>query len=106
MSAWKCWEREIARDLGGERNLEERRSGGTEDVVGHGLPLAVQAKHGKRPRIYDAIEEAEQAAGPGRHPVAAVMRSRGRGRAAERLAVLPWADFVEIVELLVAHGVW
>lgn len=100
MPAWKTWERRVARDLGGERCLTETRSGGNEDVVGHGLPLAVQAKHGKRPRIYDAVEEAREAAGGDRLAVAAVMRSNGRGRAADKLAVLPWSDFLELVETL------
>lgn len=100
MPGWKAWERRVARDLGGRRNLEESRSGGREDVVGHGLPLAVQAKHGKRPRIYDALEEAREAAGDDRLAVAAVMRSHGRGRAAEKLAVLPWEDFLELVDAL------
>lgn len=99
MSAWKSWEREVSRGLGGERNLQETRSGGNEDVVGHGLPLAVQCKHGKRPRIYDAVAEACDAAdGTDRLAVAAVCRSHGRGRAADKLAVLPWGDFLELVD--------
>lgn len=100
MPAWKVWERKVARDLGGRRNLDESRSGGNEDVVGHGLPLAVQAKHGKRPRIYQAVEEAREAAGDDRLAVAAVMRSHGRGRASDRLAVLSWEDFLELVDAL------
>lgn len=105
MSAWKSWERRVARDLGGERNLEESRSGGCEDVVGHGLPFAVQAKHGQRPRIYDAVRQAEEAAdGTDRLAVAAVMRSHGKGRASERLAVLPWPHFLSLVERLEADG--
>lgn len=105
MSAWKVWEREVARDLGGERNLEESRSGGCEDVVAHGLLFSVQAKHGKRPRIYSAVREAEEAAaGTDRLAVAAVMRSHGKGRASDKLAVLPWGDFLSLVERLEGRG--
>lgn len=101
MSAWKTWERRVARDLGGERNLNEPRSGGTEDVIGHGLPLAVQAKHGRQPSVWKAVEEAQEAAdGTDRLALAAVTRSHGRGRPAERVAVLPWSDFVKMLDLV------
>lgn len=99
MSAWKTWERRCARDLGGERNLEETRSGGTEDVVGHGLPLAVQCKHGRQPSVWKAVEEAREATdGSDRLALAAVCRSHGRGRPAEKVAVMPWRDMIELLE--------
>jgi hypothetical protein len=88
-----------------ERILEEPREGLVGDVRTN-LPLSIQAKAGKRPRIYDALEEATEAADPGQHPVAAVKRSHGSGIPADRMAVLPWEDFLEIVALLRAMGGW
>lgn len=105
------WEREVAGDLAdldhieAERILDEPRDGLVGDVRTN-LPLSIQAKAGKRPRIYDALEEAKEAADPGEHPVAAVKRMNGRGRKADRMAVLPWNDFLEIVGLLRAMGGW
>lgn len=105
------WEREIARALEelegveASRTLNETREGNVGDVDVN-LPIAVQAKAGQRPRIYDAVAEAKEASGPGEHPVAAVKRSHGRGVPADRLAVLPLEDFVEIIGLLRASGAW
>lgn len=107
----KAWEREIARDLSeldhieAERILEEPRQGLVGDVRAN-LPLSIQAKAGKRPRIYDAINEATEAADPGEQPLAVVKRSRGSGKKADRLAVMHWYDFLELVELLRAMGGW
>lgn len=105
------WEREVARTLSdmdhieAERILEEPRDGLVGDIRIN-LPLSIQCKAGKRPRIYDAVSEAKEAGDPGEHPVAAVKRSNGPGVKADRLAVLPWEDFQEIVALLRRMGGW
>ena len=105
------WEREIVRSLSelehveAERTLDEPREGNVGDVRVN-LPLSVQCKAGKRPRIYDAVQEATEAAEPGEHPVAAVKRMNGRGKKADRLAIMRWSDFLEMVELLRAMGGW
>lgn len=107
-----AWEREVARALSeipgvsAERLLTETREGEGYDLSTD-LPLIVQAKAGKRPRIYDALKEATAAAdGTGRHPVAAIKRSYGRGQEADRFVALPLEAFMEIVALLVGQGVW
>ena len=90
-----------------ERNLEEVRSGNCGDIVlPRDVPLTVQAKVGARPPIYAALREAEEAAPPGSFPVALVRRNRSRSRAPDDLAVLRLEDFVELVGLLRASGVW
>lgn len=107
----KAGERTVAGDLSeldhieAERILEEPRDGLVGDVRVN-VPVSLQCKAGKRPRIYDALEEAKEAAGPGEHPVAAVKRMNGRGRKADRMAVLPWSDFLEMVALLRSMGGW
>lgn len=105
------WEREVSRDLSSlygvqaERILDETREGNSGDV-GSNLPLAVQCKNQRQPSVWRALREAEEAAGPGEHPVAAVRRRHGQGKPSERVAVLRWEDFVELLELLVACGAW
>lgn len=105
------WERRVARDLSelygvqAERILHETRDGNVGDV-GSNLPLSIQAKCQKRPSVWRALREAEEAAGPGEHPVAAVCRRHGQGKPSERVAVLPWEDFVELLGLLIRCGAW
>ena len=79
-----AYERELARRFGDEagcpavRNLEEVRSGNSGDLVfTHGDPLCVQAKVGGRPSVWNAVKEAEEAAGP--------RRPSGRHRKAQRV---------------------
>lgn len=105
------WERQVARDLSdlehveAERTLQESRDGNVGDLDTN-VPLSIQAKAGKRPRIYSAVDEAVEAADPGEHPVAAIKRSNGRGKKADRLAVMPWEDFCELIGLLRGMGAW
>ena len=106
------YERELARRFTEEglpalRNLEEVRSGNSGDLVfTHGDPLCVQAKVGGRPSVWNAVKEAEEAAGPGVHPVAIVKRNGSGSRPAVELACMPLDDFLELVGLLRAAGVW
>lgn len=107
------FEREVANALqeatGVEcaRELTETRAGNIGDVTTD-LPLVVQAKCGKLPPIWKAVQEAEQAAGgTGKHPVAIVRRNgTNRHDPAVDLAVLPLADFLEIIGLMKHHGIW
>lgn len=107
-----AWERELAqrfREAGipAERSLTEVRDGNTGDLdLPRHVPLTVQAKVGKQPRIYDALLEAEEAAGPGQHPVAIVRRNGSGSRPPTDMAILPLEDFFELVEQLRACGAW
>ena len=108
-----AYERELARRFGDEagcpavRNLEEVRSGNSGDLVfTHGDPLCVQAKVGGRPSVWNAVKEAEEAAGPGIHPVAIVKRNGSGSRPAVELACMPLDDFLELVGLLKGGEVW
>jgi len=91
----------VARDLSRAtgldfaRVLRESRDGNAGDVRGPGV--VVQAKAGKRPRVYTALAEATDAAGPDELPVGAVQRQNGRGRPAERFAVVPWERFCQLL---------
>ena len=106
------YERELARrfteaGLPALRNLEEVRSGNTGDLTfSRGDPLCVQAKVGRAPNIWQALREAEEAAGPGLYPVAVVKKNGSASRPPVELAVLPLDDFLEIVGLLKDGGVW
>lgn len=87
------------------RNLEECRDGNAGDLK-TGLPLAVQCKVGARPDIYGAVRQAAEAAIPGQHPVAIVRRNGSGHRAPEDLAIMPLADFLEIIGQMKRLGVW
>ena len=96
----KVWERTVARDLtertGNEhkRVLSEARDGNCGDV--RGKRLVVQCKAGARPDVYGAVREAEEAAG-GLYAVAAIHRT---GRGGEKMAVMPWSHFLDLMEEL------
>ena len=100
------WEREVARrfrevGIAAERSLSEARDGNTGDLdLPASVPLTVQCKTGARPPIYRAVAQAVEAAGVGRHPVAIVHRDGSRHVPADELAVMPLADFLELVEAL------
>ena len=106
------YERELARrftraGLPCVRNLEEVRSGNTGDLVfTQGDPLCVQAKVGRAPNIWQALREAEEAAGPGLYPVAVVKKNGSGSRPAVELACMPLDDFLELVGLLKGGEVW
>ena len=106
------YERELARrfteaGLPAVRNLEEVRSGNSGDLLfTNGDPLCVQAKVGARPSVWNAVKEAEAAAGPGIHPVAIVKRNGSGSRPAVELACMPLDDFLEIIGLLKAAEAW
>lgn len=94
----KRWEREVARSLteatGVEhkRVLRESRDGNSGDVRSE--RVVYQCKAGKRPDIYGALEEAEAAATDSELPVAAIHRTH---RGGEKMAVLRWDDWVDVL---------
>ena len=106
------WEQELARrfqavGIDAARNLTECRTGNAGDLdLPQDVPLLVQAKVGARPPVWEALKEAIEAAGPGVHPVAILKRNGAGGRKAEEVAVLPLEDFLELVEILQASGLW
>jgi len=111
----KEWERQVARDIGkdAKRKLEDRAGAGYDIVTD--LPLKIQCKHGKQPSVHKAIEESSDACQEdevGDIPVGAVkwLQSKKKdpenGRQARRLAVLRWADLVELINTLKAEGIW
>jgi hypothetical protein len=97
-----AWEREVAGDLEAAtgvrcvRCLTETRDGNVGDITTT-LPFSIQAKVGARPPIYEAVEQAQQSARGGQFPVAAIKRNGSGGRPPERLAVLPWDDFLALL---------
>jgi len=105
-----AWERELAgrfRALGiyALRNLEEVRSGNSGDLMLR-IPLSVQAKVGARPPIYEAVTQAQEAAGDQDVPVAMIRRNGAGSRPPDDLAVMPLDSFFEIVGALVEAGIW
>jgi len=97
-----AWERTVARDLTTatgfthKRILTETRDGNSGDVGAAGLPFIYQAKCGARPDTFGAVREASEVAGLN-YPVAAIHRT---GRGGEKIAALPWEDWLEVVALL------
>lgn len=96
-------ERRVARELtdatGVEhvRVLTETRDGNCGDVEPRedALPFVYQCKAGARPDVYGAVREAQAASNDGdRLAVAAIHRT---GRGGERLAVLPWEDYLALL---------
>lgn len=108
-----AFEREVAErireatGLSALRTLSECRDGNSGDIQCPGLPIAWQCKVGARPDIYGAVAEASEVADPKEHyAVAVVKRNGSRHKPADELAVLPLADFLEIVGLLRGVGAW
>jgi hypothetical protein len=58
--------------------------------------VVVQCKSGARPDVYAAVRQAEEAAGD-LYAVAAIHRT---GRGGEKLAVMPWSHFLDLLEEL------
>lgn len=107
-----AWEREVcemireATKREAKRTLNETRDGNCGDIQAD-LPLAIQCKVGARPDIYGAVREASEVAGGKKDYAVAVIRRNGAGRRApDDLAVLPLADFLEIVGTLTGTKVW
>lgn len=98
-------ERRVARELteatGVEhvRVLTETRDGNSGDVVSRegALPVVYQAKAGARPDVYGAVKEAQAASSDGRLLAVAAIHRTGRG--GERLAVLPWDDYLALLAI-------
>jgi hypothetical protein len=96
------WERLVAQDLTirtgftHKRVLNETRDGNCGDVGVRDMPFIYQCKCGARPDVFGAVEEACMAAGLN-FPVAAIHRT---GRGGEKIAALPWEDWLEIVAML------
>lgn len=88
VSKGKRWEREVARTLTDatgvphKRVLRESRDGNSGDVRSE--RVVVQCKAGKRPDIYGALAQAEEAATDSELPVAAIHRTH---RGGEKMAV-------------------
>ena len=79
-----------------KRILTETRDGNSGDVGAAGLPFIYQAKCGAKPNVFAAVQEASDVAGLN-FPVAAIHRT---GRGGEKIAALPWEDWLEIVGML------
>lgn len=79
------------------RNLEEVRSGNSGDVITPGVPLSIQCKVGARPPIYEALKEAEEAAGPEDVPVAIIRRNRSGKRSKQDLVVMRIEHYLEFI---------
>lgn len=91
-----------------KRNLAERRSGECGDLITN-LPCEFEVKAKQKPSVYKALDEAVghvKANGNQDHAVTFIKRKNGRGKKADRFVAMPWDDFREIAELLVAEGIW
>lgn len=86
-----------------QRTLTECRDGNVGDITCQ-LPITFQCKVGGRPDIYGAVKEADQVATPLSYLACAVIKRNGRPP--DELAVMPLADFLELIHLLKATGVW
>ena len=100
-----AWERQVARDLTKatgmkhHRCLTETQQGNVGDIATP-LPFVFQCKVGARPPIYQAMREAEAAAGATHYPVAVIKRDNR-----EKLMVFTYADGLELISMLVREGV-
>jgi hypothetical protein len=103
------WERRVAKELTQatglphKRVLTETRDGNSGDVRAEYVPVVYQCKCGAQPDIYGAVQEAAAAAGATDYAVAAIHRT---GRGGEYLAVMPWADWLDIVRRLAHECRW
>jgi hypothetical protein len=91
-----------------QRNLSERRSGDKGDLDTN-LPVQFEIKAKKQPSVWKAVEQAQEASElteRGDYSVAFLRRKNGRGKESDRLVAMPWDDFREIAEKLVAEGIW
>ncbi len=61
------------------------------------LRIGIQCKCGARPDIWRTVREAVAGADADAVPVAVVHCDRARGRPAQTVAVIPWADFLDLV---------
>lgn len=107
----QVWEREVAEKLRAigieaERTLTECRDGNVGDITCK-LPIVFQCKVSGRPDIYGAVAEANEVASPKSYlAVAAIKRNGSRHKPADELAVMPLSDFLELLHLLRATGIW
>lgn len=105
------WEREVANELTAatgilhRRVLTETRDGNCGDVRARELPVVYQCKAQAKPNVFEAVQEAEIAAGGTDYAVAAVKRSR-KGQSPDIIAAMPWSDWLEILSQLTTTGVW
>jgi hypothetical protein len=94
----KRFERQVAKDLRGifpdaRRGMQARHGGDAPDVD-HAGPLWPECKHGKRPNIPAALEQATIAAkGTGRVPIAVCRRDH-----CDATVTLWWEDFLALLE--------
>lgn len=104
------WELEVCkgfRRLGvdADRNLVQAREGGVD--VALDLPLAIECKDQKAPRIVAALEQATAAARQGEVPIAFIRIKQGRGTPAKKIAVLWYDDAMdEVLAPLLQLGWW
>lgn len=90
--SWKRNEREVARDLGTERNWRGT-SGDIPDVKDDNLSVEVKVGKGVPKYLYKVLDQAEDHA-EGNIPMAAVRKKYK----SKRVAILDWEDFLEIYE--------
>ena len=108
------WERIVAHDhtrvTGHEwkRNLTEVREGSSRDVLceGGAVPLALECKSGKVPRILAALDQARDAAPEGHIPVALIRIDGSRWRPTVKVVLLDYEDYLEFVRLRTQAGDW
>lgn len=101
------WERTVAKDLslatGAEfkRVLTETREGNQGDVrCSDGVPLVIQCKVGKKPRILQALKEAKEATDR-EYAIAAIhVNSSGGSAPSQKVAVMDWDDFLQWVSMI------
>jgi hypothetical protein len=84
-----------------KRVLVETREGNSGDVRSSRYPLVVQCKVGERPPIYDALDEAAEAALGDMLPFAAIRRNRRGKRPMKELGVFRLED-----ALMLLGGGW
>jgi predicted amidohydrolase YtcJ len=90
-----------------DRNLEECRDGNTGDIKTN-APLVVQCKAGKRPNVWQAVREAEEASrDSAKFGIAALHKDQAKpGDEAEEIVAMRAEWWWEIVGLLRSQGVW
>ena len=102
------WEREIVRDMTESRSTPYTTSRQSRpdldargvDVFSFQDPFIIQAKVGKAPRVRAALREVVGAVDglAAVVPVAAIRWNRGNGMEKDDVAVLRWADFLNLIQ--------
>jgi hypothetical protein len=86
--AWKAHERAIAKALGGRRQPNTGRL--SPDVVSHQWAIEVKARRSLPQWLLKAVSQAQEGArATGRLPVVVLVHAPGKGRKAQRYALMP-----------------